>query len=252
MSSAKHFFTTGRNIIAIGRNYSEHAKELGNAVPTAPFYFLKPTSSYLANNGTIEIPQGCQVHHEIELAVVIGKSGRDIKKADAMAYVAGYALAIDLTARNVQNEAKKKGMPWTIAKGFDTFTPISDFISKETIPDPSDVNLWIKAKPTPEEIEKLAQSLNLPSSYLVSEYGPQFYPDRGGLMSLPPTDPVLYRLYEIVQVYGYPIKAVIHEKFGDGIMSAIDFTASVEKVEDPKGDRVKLVLDGKFLPYKKW
>ncbi|KAI8341788.1 hypothetical protein BC941DRAFT_414456 [Chlamydoabsidia padenii] len=144
MSSAKHFFTTGRNIIAIGRNYSEHAKELGNAVPTSPFYFLKPTSSYLANGGTIEIPNGCQVHHEIELAVVIGKTGRDIKKSNAMDYVAGYALAIDLTARNVQNEAKKKGMPWTIAKGFDTFTPISEFIPKESINNPSDVNIWIK------------------------------------------------------------------------------------------------------------
>ncbi|CAO3588109.1 unnamed protein product [Absidia cylindrospora] len=144
MASAKNFFTTGRNIIAIGRNFSEHAKELGNAVPTAPFYFLKPTSSYLANGGLIEIPKGCEVHHEVELAVVVGKTGRDIKKSDAMNHVAGYALAIDLTARNVQNEAKKKGLPWSTAKGFDTFTPISEMIPKEKISDPSNVNLWLK------------------------------------------------------------------------------------------------------------
>ncbi|KAI8097354.1 uncharacterized protein BX664DRAFT_292855 [Halteromyces radiatus] len=144
MASAKNFFTTGRNIIAIGRNFSEHAKELGNAVPTSPFYFLKPTSSYLANGGIVEIPKGCEVHHEIELAVVIGKTGRDIKKEDAMNHIAGYALAIDMTARNVQNEAKKKGLPWSTAKGFDTFTPISDFIPKERISDPSNVNLWLK------------------------------------------------------------------------------------------------------------
>ncbi|ORZ24190.1 hypothetical protein BCR42DRAFT_365399 [Absidia repens] len=144
MANAKNFFTNGRNIIAIGRNFSEHAKELGNAVPTAPFYFLKPTSSYLANGGVIEIPSGCEVHHEIELAVVIGKTGRDIKKSEATDYIAGYALAIDLTARNVQGEAKKKGLPWATAKGFDTFTPISDFIPKEKIMDPSNVTLWLK------------------------------------------------------------------------------------------------------------
>ncbi|KAI8341255.1 hypothetical protein BC941DRAFT_449702 [Chlamydoabsidia padenii] len=137
MASARQFFNTGRNIIAIGRNFSEHAKELGNAVPTSPFYFLKPTSSYLANGGVIELPKGTEVHHE-------GKTGRDITKENAMDHVAGYALAIDLTARNVQNEAKKKGLPWSTAKGFDTFTPISDFIPKEKIPDPSNVNLWLK------------------------------------------------------------------------------------------------------------
>ncbi len=75
------------------------------------------------------------------------------------------------------------------------------------------------------------------------------WPDRG-LGPVVPTDPVIYRLYEIVQVYGYPIKALIHEKFGDGIMSAIDYTMSVEREEDPKGDRVKLSMSGKFLPYK--
>ena len=73
-----------------------------------------------------------------------------------------------------------------------------------------------------------------------------------GLGPVVPTDPLIYRLYEIMQVYGMPLKAVIHEKFGDGIMSAIDFTMNVDKEEDPKGDRVKLTMSGKFLPYKKW
>ncbi|MGY2710618.1 cyanate lyase [Thermostichus sp. OS-CIW-29] len=73
-----------------------------------------------------------------------------------------------------------------------------------------------------------------------------------GLGPVVPTDPLIYRFYEIVQVYGMPIKAVIHEKFGDGIMSAIDFTLDIEKEEDPKGDRVKVIMSGKFLPYKKW
>lgn len=67
-----------------------------------------------------------------------------------------------------------------------------------------------------------------------------------------PTDPVIYRLYEIVGVYGETIKEVIHEKFGDGIMSAIDFSMDIQKQEDPKGDRVVITLNGKFLPYKSW
>ena len=67
-----------------------------------------------------------------------------------------------------------------------------------------------------------------------------------------PTDPVIYRWYEIVGVYGETIKELIHEKFGDGIMSAIDFTMDIDKQEDPKGDRVVVTLNGKFLPYKSW
>ncbi|KAL1916929.1 uncharacterized protein VTP21DRAFT_5126 [Calcarisporiella thermophila] len=139
-----NFTLAGRKIVAIGRNFSEHAKELGNAIPTKPFFFLKPTSSYLAIGGKIEIPKGCEVHHEVELGVVIGKEGRDIKSDQAEEYIAGYALGIDMTARNLQNEAKKKGLPWTEAKGFDTFTPVGDFISKDKLVDPHNLDIWLK------------------------------------------------------------------------------------------------------------
>jgi cyanate lyase len=77
-------------------------------------------------------------------------------------------------------------------------------------------------------------------------------PSKGSLGMAVPTDPLIYRFYEIVQVYGTTLKEIIHEKFGDGIMSAIDYTMTVEKKEDPKGDRVVVTLDGKFLSYKKW
>ena len=77
-------------------------------------------------------------------------------------------------------------------------------------------------------------------------------PTKGGLMPTVPVDPLLYRFYEIMQVYGLPLKDVIQEMFGDGIMSAIDFTMQVEKETDPKGDRVKITMSGKFLPYKRW
>ena len=77
-------------------------------------------------------------------------------------------------------------------------------------------------------------------------------PVKGGLLPVVPTDPLIYRFYEIMQVYGLPLKDVIQEMFGDGIMSAIDFTMDVEKEPDPKGDRVKITMSGKFLPYKRW
>ncbi|KAG0318339.1 hypothetical protein BGZ99_005740 [Dissophora globulifera] len=144
MATASDFRRTGRKIIAIGRNYSEHAKELGNAVPTAPFFFLKPTSSYITDGQSIEVPLGAEVHHELELAVIIGKEGRDIAAKDADDYIAGYALALDMTARNFQEQAKKKGMPWSASKGYDTFTPIGDFIPRELISDYNNVDLLLQ------------------------------------------------------------------------------------------------------------
>lgn len=141
---ASTFRTTGRKIIAIGRNYADHAKELGNSIPKEPFFFLKPTSSYLDNGGTVEIPKGIDCHFEVELGVVIGKGGRDIKAEDASKHIGGYALAIDLTARNLQDQVKKQGLPWSAVKGFDTFCPISSFIERSQIPDPQNVRLWLK------------------------------------------------------------------------------------------------------------
>ena len=80
----------------------------------------------------------------------------------------------------------------------------------------------------------------------------QEVPYRGSLPQVPPTDPLIYRFYELVQVYGTTWKELIHEEFGDGIMSAIDYEVSLERMPDPKGDRVKLVMHGKFLPYRKY
>jgi cyanate lyase len=101
---------------------------------------------------------------------------------------------------------------------------------------------------TADEASKLLAALGL-SADLVPEL--MQFPTKG-LGPIVPTDPLIYRFYEIMQVYGMPMKDVIQEKFGDGIMSAIDFTLDIEKVEDPKGDRVKVTMNGKFLSYKKW
>ncbi|KIJ62877.1 hypothetical protein HYDPIDRAFT_176302 [Hydnomerulius pinastri MD-312] len=108
-----------------------------------------------------------------------------------------------------------------------------------------------QAKLAPDELEALARVLDIPSANIQSQIGSHWWPNRG-LGPMPPTDPVLYRLYESVLVYGHAIKAVIHEKFGDGIMSMIDCKVNVTKKPDPKGDRVVLTFDGKFLPYAKW
>jgi cyanate lyase len=109
--------------------------------------------------------------------------------------------------------------------------------------------IYRQASADAEQAKKLVATLGLPEELAEELTVP---PLKGGLDPVIPTDPLIYRLYEIMQVYGLPVKDVIHEKFGDGIMSAIDFSFEIDKVEDPKGDRVQITMCGKFLPYKKW
>lgn len=118
--------------------------------PSQPFFFLKPSSALLLpGQGPILIPRGTVIHHEVELAFVLGKTLKNLDpvkftKKDAIDLIDSYALAIDLTLRNVQDEAKKKGLPWSIGKGFDTFLPISNVIPKSKIADPYDVRLKLE------------------------------------------------------------------------------------------------------------
>ncbi|CAB4000768.1 Acylpyruvase FAHD1, mitochondrial [Paramuricea clavata] len=141
----KKFAEFGRKIVGVGRNYRDHAKELGNSVPDTPLLFLKPSTAYIHEGQKIKIPSGCSdLHHEVELGVVIGQNGTNIEQNQAMDHVAGYVLALDMTARDFQRDASKKGQPWLLAKGFDTSCPISDFIPKEKLPNPDNVRLWLK------------------------------------------------------------------------------------------------------------
>lgn len=129
-------FRVGK-IVCLGRNYAEHIRELGNEVPDRPVLFMKPATSLLPDGGEIVIPPWSkECHHEAELALLIGKRGKDIPEAEAMDYVAGYGVAIDLTLRDVQDELKRKGLPWEVAKGFDTACPLSDFVPAAHVPDP--------------------------------------------------------------------------------------------------------------------
>jgi 5-carboxymethyl-2-hydroxymuconate isomerase len=134
-------FTIGK-ILCIGRNYVDHIHELGNEVPSAPVIFMKPSSSVIYSNEQIKIPAYSKdCHHEGELAVLIGKVGKDIPQEKALEHVAGYGVAIDLTLRDVQAELKKKGLPWDIAKGFDTACPLSDFTPAEQVADPQKLQI---------------------------------------------------------------------------------------------------------------
>ena len=120
-------------IVCVGRNYVEHAKELGNEVPNIPLIFTKPPSSIISNGETIILPpQSAQVEHEAELVVVIGKRGRHIAAENAKKHILGYTIGNDVTARDLQ----KSDGQWTRAKGFDTFCPFGPWIDTEF--DPAD------------------------------------------------------------------------------------------------------------------
>lgn len=121
-------------VICIGRNYSDHAKELNNPVPSKPMIFMKPPSALLVNNKPFYYPEFTNdLHYELELVVKICKNGRHIQPSYAHKYYEQVALGIDFTARDLQTECKQKGHPWEIAKGFDGSAPISDFISIDKV-----------------------------------------------------------------------------------------------------------------------
>ncbi len=132
-------------IIGLGRNYLDHIRELGNTVPERAVIFTKPQSSLLNNGGIINLPEFSEeCHHELELAVLIGKTGKNISAEKALDHVAGYAVALDLTLRDLQAELKEKGLPWDIAKGFDSSCPLSAFVPSDQVPQPNKLELQLK------------------------------------------------------------------------------------------------------------
>lgn len=129
-------------IIAIGRNYAEHAKELNNPVPTTPVIFMKPDTAILKENKPFYHPDFSQdIHHEIELVLKVCKEGKHISEKFAANYYDEIGLGIDFTARDIQSRHKEKGLPWELAKGFDGSAPISNFIPKTEVGDLYNLNL---------------------------------------------------------------------------------------------------------------
>jgi 5-carboxymethyl-2-hydroxymuconate isomerase len=141
ITGIKQEFAIGK-ILCIGRNYVEHIRELGNETPEEPIIFIKPSTSVIGDGEEIVIPPfSHDCHYEAELALLIGVGGKSIAASEAHRHVAGYGIALDLTLRDVQSVLKKKGLPWEIAKGFDTSCPLSAFTAAAAVKDPQDLQI---------------------------------------------------------------------------------------------------------------
>jgi acylpyruvate hydrolase len=128
-------------IIAIGRNYAEHAKELNNPVPGVPVIFMKPDTALLKDNKPFYHPDFSEdIHHEIEIVLKISKEGKHVNEKFAQNYFDEIALGVDFTARDIQSKHKEKGLPWELAKSFDNSAPVSHFLPKAQFADLRNLN----------------------------------------------------------------------------------------------------------------
>ena len=138
-----------RRVYCVGRNYEEHAKEMGFTGREPPFFFLKPADAVVAAEGeaTVRIPYPSMTsnfHHEIELVVAIGTGGRNIRAADAHKHIFGYAVGLDMTRRDLQGEMKKQGRPWCIGKGFDQSAPMGPITPVQSAGDVARAGIWLQ------------------------------------------------------------------------------------------------------------
>ena len=142
-----------RRILAIGRNYAEHAKELGNAVPEEPVVFLKGSNTVIGPGEPVRIPSWAgRVDFEAELLVILGSGGRNISEADAMGHVVGYTLFNDMTARERSKVNQSRGHPWFLPKSIDTFGPMGPVaVTADEIPDPSDLCIRLDVDGEPRQ-----------------------------------------------------------------------------------------------------
>jgi acylpyruvate hydrolase len=132
-------------IVAIGRNYADHIAELKNEVPDEPVLFFKPDTAILRNNEPFYYPEYSQdIHHEVELILRISREGKNIDKKFAHKYYDAIGLGIDFTARDLQAKAKAKGLPWTLAKGFNGSAPVSDFVPLDQFADLQDIHFKLE------------------------------------------------------------------------------------------------------------
>jgi 2-keto-4-pentenoate hydratase/2-oxohepta-3-ene-1,7-dioic acid hydratase in catechol pathway len=129
-------------LLCIGRNYADHAEEMNRDVPNEPMVFLKPPSALIRTGDSVRLPpQSRDVHHEVELVAVVGQEGKNIAQENALDHVAAFAVGLDMTARDLQAEAKARRHPWSVAKGFDTFAPLGPLTPASEIENPQDLTL---------------------------------------------------------------------------------------------------------------
>lgn len=149
-------------IYCVGRNYEEHAKEMGFTGREPPFFFMKPADAIVVVNagetGLLPYPSlTANLHHEIELVVAIGKGGKNIKAADALQHIYGYAVGLDMTRRDLQNDMKKQGRPWCIGKGFDASAPIGPITPIDQAGDIAKAAIWLQVNGADRQRSTVAQ-----------------------------------------------------------------------------------------------
>jgi fumarylpyruvate hydrolase len=132
-----------RRVWCVGRNYIEHVREMGNDEREPPFFFLKPADAVIAAAEVPYPPATSDLHHEVELMVALGKGGRDVSTTDAPGLIWGAGVAVDLTRRDLQGEAKKAGRPWAMAKGFDASAPVGALLPIANAPGVASGRIWL-------------------------------------------------------------------------------------------------------------
>ena len=153
-------FPVGR-IYCVGRNYADHAREMGHDPDREPpFFFMKAPNSVVGDGTTVDFPVGTKdVHHEIELVVAIGKGGKNIPVEQALAHVWGYGVGLDMTRRDLQAEAKKQGRPWEMGKSFDESAPVSVLRPAAAIGHPAKGAIWVKVNGQVRQTGDLAMQI---------------------------------------------------------------------------------------------
>lgn len=132
-------------IVCVGQNYREHIREMRSDEPAEPVLFLKPSTSLISDGEAILIPEGIgMVHHEVELALIVGKGGKEIAERDALSHISHVTVFNDVTARDVQSAARKAGLPWALAKGMDTFAPLGEAVPLYRVPDLHSLDLELR------------------------------------------------------------------------------------------------------------
>ena len=149
-------------IYCVGRNYEEHAKEMGFTGREPPFFFMKPADAIVVAppGATTPLPYPSlttNLHHEIELVVAIGKGGKNIAAADALSHIYGYAVGLDMTRRDLQNDMKKQGRPWSIGKGFDHSAPIGPITPAAQAGDVGKAGIWLQVNGVDRQRSNVAQ-----------------------------------------------------------------------------------------------
>lgn len=169
-------------IFGIGRNYVEHIKELGNEHPEEPVIFLKPDTALLKNNAPFYYPAfSNDIHHEIEIVIRISREGKNIQEKFAHKYFDQLGIGIDFTARDLQSKAKQKGLPWTIAKGFNGSAPISEMFSVDEFPNLQNISFSLQVNGTDKQ-QGNTKHMIYSFSYLIAYLSKYFTLKKGDLI----------------------------------------------------------------------